>query len=152
MLWKKISKLIHHYRFLFYFSRNFFLFLCYQWIMKKNYCWMSFKKVLIISRLLSSIIAKVLIIINEKSFPSRFSIDAWSSIKARKHSNSSLLSRFIEWTKFFLRAMSFVKRMRMMHPLIYYSARTSTHTRPVDFIFIIIIVVRDDNVNNSLLE
>lgn len=38
-----------------------------------------------------------------------------------------------------------------MHPLIYYSARTSRHTSRVIFIIIVRVKARDDNVNNSLV-
>lgn len=46
---------------------------------------------------------------------------------------------------------SFAFVRRMMHPLIYYSARTSRHTSRVIFIIIVRVKARDDNVNNSLV-
>lgn len=46
---------------------------------------------------------------------------------------------------------SFAFVRRMMHPLIYYSARTSRHTIRVIFIIIVRVKARDDNVNNSLV-
>lgn len=99
---------------------------------------------------------KVLIIINEKSFPSRFPIDGFprlwesptqSTMVLKSPQDFSLLSRFIEWTKFLL-----ATEWAMMHSLIYYSTRTSSMINKGWCLWggkemtMLVIILRDDTV------
>lgn len=78
---------------------------------------------------------KVLIIINEKSFPSRFPIDGFR-VQQQQHNGYGIKipSRFFFFIKqillsgqsFFFLLLLLRNKWAMMHSLIYYSIRTST--------------------------